>query len=233
MKETYSETSANAPKAKPGKFWLWGLAIIQLVVVILLTAFEVEETVTKFAGFVILLLCGSMDIKAVKKAGYPVSRWWWGLAVFLPPVYMIVRVCKTDKAPGARVKRFAPVIVWVLLLGLLMGLTGWMAADYAELQELDRKSMERRLLLEFASDYVFDSDLTVDEVLDITMVSTDNPREFPRKGQATVKRSTTKGRPASAILRYDFSQSANGDIEYSITPADEGKLLELKKMAAE
>ena len=35
-----------------------------------------------------------------KKAGYQVPRWWWGLAVFLPPVYMIVRVCNGQGARG-------------------------------------------------------------------------------------------------------------------------------------
>ena len=198
-----------------------------------MTGFEVEETVIKFVGFLILLLCGSMDIKALKKAGYQVPRWWWGLAVFLPPVYMICRVCKTDKDPTERVKRFAPVIVWVLLLALLMGLAWWMAVDYEELQELHRKGVERDLLAAFADDYLIDSQLTVDELIDVSLFSTGNPHELPWKGQATVKRSTTQGRPASAILRYDFERTPQGDVEYSITPDDEAKLQELQKMARE
>ena len=225
-------TGVSASGSKPGKLWLWGLAVLQLPAVMLLTMFCVEESVVKMVGFAILLLCGSMDIKAVKKAGYQVPRWWWGLAVFLPPVYMICRVCKTDKAPSERVTRFAPVFVWVLLLGLLMGLMGWIAEQEAGIQELDRRHMEREVLAAFAEDYVFDSTWTVDEVVDVSLLPQDNPHGLPQKWQATVKCRTTKGRPASAVLRYDFERTAQG-LEYSVIPEDEGRLQELKRMAAE
>lgn len=129
MNDNQIETLSHDAKARPGKTWLWGLAVIQLLAVMLLTWFGIEETMVKLTGFVILLLCGSMDIKALKKAGFQVPRWWWGLAVFLPPVYMICRVCKTDKAPAERVKRFAPVIIWGVLLVCLVGLMGFMTPD--------------------------------------------------------------------------------------------------------
>ena len=225
-------TETGVSKIKPGKFWLWGLAVLQLPAVMLLTMFCVDETVVKMVGFAILLLCGGMDIKAVKKAGYQVPRWWWGMAVFLPPVYMICRVGKTDKAPSERVKRFAPVLVWVLLVGLLMGVASWVAVQEAGIQELDRRHMEREVLAAFAEDYVFDSDLTVDEVVDVSLSPQDNPHGFPQKWQATVKRSTAKGRPASAILRYDFERTAQG-LEHSVIPEDESTLRELRKMAME
>lgn len=226
-------TGVSASGSKPGKLWLWGLAVLQLPAVMLLTMFCVEETVVKMAGFAILLLCGSMDIRAVKKAGYQVPRWWWGLAVFLPPVYMICRAFKTDKAPSQRVTRFAPVFVWVLLLGLLMGLTTWMAVQEAGIQEQNRRNIEKEMVAAFVEDYVLDSDLTVDELVDVSVPPQDNPTGLPQKWQATVKRSTAKGRPASAILRYDFERTSEGFVEFAVTPADEAKLQELRKMAAE
>lgn len=108
-------------QARPGRFWLWGLAVFQLLAVFALSCAGVGDTAVKACGFAILTLCGSLDIRALKKAGYEVPRWWWGLAVFLPPVYMVCRVLRTDKAPGERVKRFAPVLAWGLLLLLVAG----------------------------------------------------------------------------------------------------------------
>lgn len=116
-----TETGVPDAKAKAGKFWLWGLAVFQLLAVFALSCAEVGDTAVKVCGFAILALCGGLDIRALKRAGYGVPRWWWGLAVFLPPVYMVCRVLRTDKAPGERVKRFAPVLVWGLLLLLVTG----------------------------------------------------------------------------------------------------------------
>lgn len=236
MENNTSTQNTEPPAAgstKPGKLWLWGLAVFQLLAVVVMTIVGIEETVTKLCGFAILLLCGSMDIKALKKAGYQVFRWWWALAVFLPPVYMICRVCKTDKAPSERVKRFAPVLVWVLLLGLLMGLMGWIAAQDEMIQEMNLQSLKKESLLTMVGDcFAFGPELTVDEVLDVDMGSLERPSAFPQKWQAAVKISTAKGRPASAILRYDFERTADG-LEYSVTPADEAKLQELQTMAQE
>lgn len=227
-----AEMGVPGAKTNPGKFWLWGLVLFQLLAISVLSFAGIDDTVTKLCGFVILALCSHMDIKAVKKAGYQVPRWWWGMAVFLPPVYLICRVCKTDTAPSERVKRFAPALVWVLLVGLLAGLECRNAGEEAEIQESYRQLVEKELLAAFADDSLFESGLTVDEVVEVSLFPPDDPHGVPRKGQATVKRSTTKGRPASAILRYDFERSPRG-LEYSIAPADEARLRQLREMARE
>ena len=116
-----TETGVPDTKTKPGKFWLWGLAVFQLLAVFAMSCAGIGDTATKLCGFAILALCGRMDINAVKKAGHAMPYWWWGLACFLPPVYMVCRVLKTDTAPSDRVKRFAPAIVWGLLLLLVVG----------------------------------------------------------------------------------------------------------------
>ena len=116
-----TETGVPASPTKPGKLWLWGLAVIQLLAVFVLSCAGIGDTATKLCGFAILALCGRMDINAVKKAGYHMPYWWWGLACFLPPVYMVCRVLKTDTAPSDRLKRFAPALVWCLLLLIVVG----------------------------------------------------------------------------------------------------------------
>lgn len=116
-----SETGGPASPTKPGKLWLWGLAVFQLLAVFVLSCAGIGDTATKLCGFAILALCGRMDINAVKKAGYQMPYWWWGLACFLPPVYMVCRVIKTDTDPSDRIKRFAPPLVWGLLFLLVMG----------------------------------------------------------------------------------------------------------------
>lgn len=120
MNENQNTETGN-PSTKPGKFWLWGLAVFQLLAVFAMSCAGIGDTATKLCGFAILALCGRMDINAVKKAGYAMPYWWWGLACFLPPVYMVCRVLKTDTVPSDRVKRFAPAIVWGLLLLLVVG----------------------------------------------------------------------------------------------------------------
>jgi hypothetical protein len=247
MKEPQPETSANDTKTKPGKIWLWGLAVIQLLAVMLLTWFGIEETMVKLAGFAILLLCGSMDVKALKKAGYTVPRWWWGLAVFLPPVYMIARVCKTDKAPAERVKRFAPVTVWILLLGMNMLLAGMLAIaeenaaveeryystpsdpsrqsaslDFSTLPASYRDAMGGQMLLDNLSKQLAGSVLKVDEVSDVVF---DEQTADTYQWTAKVKLSTAKGLPASDVVTYRLSyDNANDQFHYSMSEDDGNKL---------
>lgn len=197
-------------KAKPGKFWLWGLAVIQLSAVMLLTWAGIAETVTKLAGFVILLLCGSMDIKAVKKAGYQVPRWWWGLAVFLPPVYMICRVCKTDRLPADRVKRFAPVLVWAVLLAGLVGLMGFMAPDTDADVDLNAAAAQimKDALAEHFEEYGVGDYLKVGEIGNVSLL-----HQFGNKytGLADVRLVTSRGNPATEVVRYDLEGTFDGD----------------------
>lgn len=122
-------TDAGTPGAqpKPGKQWLWGMAAGQLLAVFALSMAGAGDTAVKACGFGILLLCGAMDIRELKKCGFAVPRWWWGLALFLPPVYLVCRVLKTDRDPADRVRRFAPVGLWLLLLGAV-GLQAVVAA---------------------------------------------------------------------------------------------------------
>ena len=255
MKETQPETPANDTKAKPGKFWLWGLAVFQLLAVMLLTWFGIEETMIKLAGFVILLLCGSMDIKAIKNAGYQVPRWWWGLAVFLPPVYMIVRVCKTDKAPAERVKRFAPVIVWVLLLGLLMALgvlsaiteesstieqrynpassTPSTSLDFGKLPSSYRDAMAGKMLHDFLAEQLDENGvlLKVVEVSNVELIE-NNGNSYQWAADVTLR--TRKEPPASDVFRYTLSYNGETDyLSYALADADEDKYDALVEKSAE
>lgn len=54
-------------QAPPGKFWLWGLALFQLLAVFVMSCAGIGDTATKVCGFAILALCERMDINAVKK----------------------------------------------------------------------------------------------------------------------------------------------------------------------
>lgn len=255
MKDPQPETSANDTKTKPGKFWLWGLAVIQLPAVMLLAWVGIEETIVKLAGFVILLLCGSMDIKVVKKAGYQVPRWWWGLAVFLPPVYMIVRVCKTDKAPAERVKRFAPAVVWVLLLGLLMAL-GFLSAiteeseaveqryypgpvaqarsstlDFSIMPDQYRNALAGQMLQNSLTEQLEDTTLKLDEVSDIVFVENN---DATYKWTAKVKLSARMGSSVSDVMAYNLSyDNANDEFSFEISDGDHDKLMELAEKSAE
>jgi hypothetical protein len=256
-KNQNTETGTADAKTKPGKFWLWGLAVFQLLAVMLLTFVGIEETMTKLCGFVILLLCGSMDIKALKKAGHQVPRWWWTLAVFLPPVYMICRVCKTDKAPSERVKRFAPVVVWCLLFAMLMALGAMLAIteESAEIEEryhatpgaspskpdLDLRTMPLQyknmaageMLRKFLEEKLDESGsfLKVDGVSDVELIGDDGDQYT---WSANVRLSTTRGRPASDVLSYTLSyNNETGYLSYSLADADEGKFDALAEKAAE
>lgn len=205
-----TETGSRNTMAKPGKFWLWGLAVIQLPAVMMMTWVGIEETVVKLAGFAILLLCGSMDIKAVKKAGCPVPRWWWGLAVFLPPVYMVCRVVKTDKAPSDRVKRFAPVLVWVLLLLCLVGLMGAMAPDAdadVDLNAAAAQIMKEALAEHFGEAGVGDY-LEVGAISNVSLL-----HQYGNKytGIADVQLKTSQGTPSAEMVRYDLEGTFDGD----------------------
>ena len=70
-----TETGVPDTKTKPGKFWLWGLAVFQLLAVFAMSCAGIGDTATKLCGFAILALCGRMDINAVKKAGYAMPDW--------------------------------------------------------------------------------------------------------------------------------------------------------------
>ena len=126
--ETSTSTTAEAGEVaigKPTKLWLWCLATIQLLAVFVMAKVGVHGATIKYSGFGILFLCSMMDIKAVKSTGYKVPFWWWGLAIFLPPVYLVVRVLKTDTAPVQRFVRFAPALVWfVIFVALTVLLSG-------------------------------------------------------------------------------------------------------------
>lgn len=199
-------TGVSASGSKPGKFWLWGLAVLQLPAVMLLTMFCVEETVVKMAGFAILLLCGSMDIKAVKKAGCQVPRWWWGLAVFLPPVYMVCRVLKTDTAPSERVKRFAPAIVWVLLLGILLAVSMSPGSDV----DLNATATEllKSALTEHFEEYGVGEYLKVGAIRNVSLIHQVGNKYT---GLADVQLRTSQGNPAEEIVRYDLDGTFDGD----------------------
>lgn len=133
-------TEAGTPGApnKPGKLWLWGVAAGQLLAVFALSQIGAGDAVVKACGFGLLLLCGGMDIRELKKCGYAVPAWWWGLALFLPPVYLVCRVLKTDRDPADRVRRFLPAGVWVLLLCALclQGVVAAIEEDTAQAESM-------------------------------------------------------------------------------------------------
>lgn len=251
-------TDAGIPdtKTKPGKLWLWGLAVFQLLAVFLMSWVGVNDAMIKLCGFTILILCGRMDINAMKKVGYQVPYWWWGLACFLPPVYMILRVLKTDTAPSERVKRFAPAIVWGVLMCMyvILGSMSAIAEENAALEEHYRNtspaparksavldlSMQppqyqnawaKEMLQNSLSEEVEDSVLKLDGVSDVVLVGK-NGNTY--KWVAKVKLSTRMGRPASAVMTYDLSYDNESDLlQFSIFDDDNVKLNQLVQQAME
>lgn len=202
-------STPTSPPATPPKLWLWLLAVLPAAVLLALAsvgfAEELEDTILKAACFTAAMLCGAMDIRVLRKTGHEVPRWWWGLACFLPPAYMLLRVHKTDTAPSDRIRRYAPLLLWILLWGALLG-AGLLLESDAPQDLLEARA--GTLLQEGLADHFADSGLdclTPGRVGNLTLV-----HEYGNKytGLADVELHSPNGQ---ATIRYELTATADGD----------------------
>ena len=209
---TMEEAAAARNQSKPGKVWMWGLAVLPLLAVGLLSWVGMGGAVVKAVGFAALLLCGSMDVKAVKKAGYAVPKWWWGLSVFLPPAYLVCRVLKTDTEASARIKRFAPAGGWVVLFAVLLLAGG----GESELNAIVRERVSEQL-------QEMGGLFQLDDVLESELVEI---RDGYYEGTAQVRLSTRMGARVSGEVSYLMKGMRVDDgILLEFCPGDEVKEL--------
>lgn len=209
---TMEETAEAGKTSKPGKVWLWGLAVLPLLAVGVASWAGMGGTAVKAVGFAALLLCGSMDVKAVKKAGHAVPKWWWGLSVFLSPAYLVCRVLKTDQEASERIKRFAPVGVWAVLFAVLLLAGG----GESELNAIVRERVSEQLQ-EMGGLFQLD-DVLESELLEI--------RDGYYEGTARIRVSTRMGARVSGEVTYLMKGMRVDDgILLEFCPGDEVKEL--------
>ena len=214
--------------AKPTKLWLWCLATIQLLAVVFMSRVGVEDSVIKASGFGILFLCSLMDIKAMKAAGYNVPRWWWGIAIFLPPIYLVMRVLKTDTAPAQRFSRFAPAFVWIFLFAVyviaVMLVTSGSSPYKSNLLGFPSNASDKKVDLTNTATKMIDEMLTkqfkqigLDSYIRICFISNvylvkEGKDSNLYKGLADVKMQAIKGDyTAFATIQYDLSGTFDGE----------------------
>lgn len=108
--------TASVPVSQtiPTMRWLWCLAIIPFVTPFILIASGTEDwsvirQCIRFNAYVITPLFAFLDFGVVKKSGHAIPIWWKIPGITLYPVYMILRIRKTDPAPRHLFASYATV----------------------------------------------------------------------------------------------------------------------------